>query len=347
MPALPCLALPCPGLQAWGPMSGSARRCMSTTAALAPCRRSRCGAVDAQGGACRQCSSGGGSSSSSSSSSSSGCGLASRHSAATAGAAPVQRHHCCTLLQLRKIVADNFSEWGPLENVHLVPAKTLAFIRQAGMPEWRARAAVCATCVLLPPRTAPPCSCSRILLQLHPAPTRALNAANECTLLLLLLPLTSLCLLPLPPLLLLLLLQVPVALLCRVCKGGDAPADAARLRHHRCAAQGALPVALQAFKGGGRWKPHGSPTGAATLHSSRTAVIECPPQTFDLSALPCCAPLCPAVPCVEVLDVRWANDDPNPRAVARVQYEREDALRNAYVKVGGWLGWVLWSSLAC
>lgn len=31
--------------------------------------------------------------------------------------------------QLRKIVADNFSEWGPLENVHLVPAKTLAFVR--------------------------------------------------------------------------------------------------------------------------------------------------------------------------------------------------------------------------
>jgi hypothetical protein len=115
--------------------------------------------------------------------------------------------------------------------------------------------------------------------------------------------------------------------------------------YRRCAGRAAGGAA--GFQGGGRWKPHGSPTGAATLHSSHTAVIECPPQTFDLSALPCCAPLCPAVPCAEVLDVRWANDDPNPRAVARVQYEREDALRNAYVKVGGWLGWVLWSSLAC
>eukprot|EP00887_Chlorella_sp_A99_P000567 scaffold17.g567.t1 len=34
----------------------------------------------------------------------------------------------------------------------------------------------------------------------------------------------------------------------------------------------------------------------------------------------------------EVLDVRWANDDPNPRAVARVQREREEAFRDAYVR---------------
>lgn len=32
-------------------------------------------------------------------------------------------------MQLRKIVWDNFAEWGPLESVHLVPAKTIAFIR--------------------------------------------------------------------------------------------------------------------------------------------------------------------------------------------------------------------------
>ncbi|PSC68748.1 Pre-mRNA-splicing factor cwc2 [Micractinium conductrix] len=34
----------------------------------------------------------------------------------------------------------------------------------------------------------------------------------------------------------------------------------------------------------------------------------------------------------EVLDVRFAIDDPNPRAVARVQHEREVALRDAYTK---------------
>jgi hypothetical protein len=34
----------------------------------------------------------------------------------------------------------------------------------------------------------------------------------------------------------------------------------------------------------------------------------------------------------EILDVRWANDDPNPRAVVRVQQEREEALRDAYVR---------------
>ncbi len=49
---------------------------------------------------------------------------------------------------------------------------------------------------------------------------------------------------------------------------------------------------------------------------------------------------CPA-PAAEVLDVRWANDDPNPRAVARVQHEREVALRDAYVKVGSLLGRLL------
>lgn len=38
----------------------------------------------------------------------------------------------------------------------------------------------------------------------------------------------------------------------------------------------------------------------------------------------------------EVLDVRWANDDPNPRAVQRVQADREGALRDAYTKVLGW-----------
>ena len=29
---------------------------------------------------------------------------------------------------------------------------------------------------------------------------------------------------------------------------------------------------------------------------------------------------------------RWANDDPNPRAVARVTREREEAFRDAYVR---------------
>jgi len=32
-------------------------------------------------------------------------------------------------MQLRKIIFDNFGEWGPIENVHLVPSKTLAFVR--------------------------------------------------------------------------------------------------------------------------------------------------------------------------------------------------------------------------
>lgn len=32
-------------------------------------------------------------------------------------------------LQLRKIIFDNFGEWGPIENVHIVPSKTLAFVR--------------------------------------------------------------------------------------------------------------------------------------------------------------------------------------------------------------------------
>lgn len=35
----------------------------------------------------------------------------------------------------------------------------------------------------------------------------------------------------------------------------------------------------------------------------------------------------------EVLDVRWANDDPNPRAIVRVHHEREQAMRDAYLKV--------------
>ncbi|GAB4823748.1 hypothetical protein N2152v2_010794 [Parachlorella kessleri] len=34
----------------------------------------------------------------------------------------------------------------------------------------------------------------------------------------------------------------------------------------------------------------------------------------------------------EVLDVRWANDDPNPRAVQRVKREREEAFRDAYLQ---------------
>lgn len=65
-----------------------------------------------------------------------------------------------------------------------------------------------------------------------------------------------------------------------------------------------------------------------------------------LRRLPCLTParglpaihlLCtPQSPPAEILDVRWANDDPNPRAVARVHHEREVALRDAYVKV--WLG---------
>jgi hypothetical protein len=37
----------------------------------------------------------------------------------------------------------------------------------------------------------------------------------------------------------------------------------------------------------------------------------------------------------EVLDVRWANDDPNPRAVERVKREREEAFRDAYTQVRG------------
>ncbi len=39
----------------------------------------------------------------------------------------------------------------------------------------------------------------------------------------------------------------------------------------------------------------------------------------------------------EVLDVRWANDDPNPRAVQRVKREREEAFRDAYLQVRAWL----------
>lgn len=39
------------------------------------------------------------------------------------------RHIARSQLQLRKIIFDNFGEWGPIENVHLVPSKTLAFVR--------------------------------------------------------------------------------------------------------------------------------------------------------------------------------------------------------------------------
>jgi hypothetical protein len=158
------------GLQAWGPMGGSAmppnadllgvvnflswpagvgsyeRECKTLYvnyggAGTLPAEQVRPSAVDVQGGACRQLLR-------------KPLPAPLRPSAATAA-------HCC-LLQLRKIVADNFSEWGPLENVHLVPAKTLAFIRQAGMPDNRPRASACPTCGLLPP-----CSAA---------------AANECTL---------------------------------------------------------------------------------------------------------------------------------------------------------------------
>lgn len=39
-----------------------------------------------------------------------------------------------------------------------------------------------------------------------------------------------------------------------------------------------------------------------------------------------------------MLDVRFANDDPNPRAVERVKREREESFRDAYVQVLGALG---------
>lgn len=32
-------------------------------------------------------------------------------------------------VQLRSIMGENFKEWGPLESLHLVPAKTIAFVR--------------------------------------------------------------------------------------------------------------------------------------------------------------------------------------------------------------------------
>ncbi len=57
---------------------------------------------------------------------------------------------------------------------------------------------------------------------------------------------------------------------------------------------------------------------------------ECPSRPAGALAIQ--RPLRPAA--AEVLDVRWANDDPNPRAVVRMQHEREVALRDAYAKVG-------------
>lgn len=33
------------------------------------------------------------------------------------------------LPQVRKALAEEFSEWGPLEDVYVVPLKTLAFVR--------------------------------------------------------------------------------------------------------------------------------------------------------------------------------------------------------------------------
>ncbi|EFN52859.1 hypothetical protein CHLNCDRAFT_138339 [Chlorella variabilis] len=103
--------------------------------------------------------------------------------------------------QVRNIVGDNFGEWGPIENVHLVPSKTLAFIRR--------------------------------YLQ--------------------------------------------------------------HLRH-------LLPLRYQ-------WRS-----------SAEFAKVAMHQQTLR------------GCDTTEILDVRWANDDPNPRAVVRVQQEREDALRDAYAK---------------
>jgi hypothetical protein len=31
--------------------------------------------------------------------------------------------------QLRKLITENFEEWGPLENVNVIPMKTIAFVR--------------------------------------------------------------------------------------------------------------------------------------------------------------------------------------------------------------------------
>lgn len=36
---------------------------------------------------------------------------------------------CAVVPQVRSIVGENFAEWGPIDNIHLVPSKTLAFIR--------------------------------------------------------------------------------------------------------------------------------------------------------------------------------------------------------------------------
>ncbi len=36
----------------------------------------------------------------------------------------------------------------------------------------------------------------------------------------------------------------------------------------------------------------------------------------------------------EVLDVCWANDDPNPKAIMRVKREREETFTNAYMDAG-------------
>lgn len=62
------------------------------------------------------------------------------HSAARAGVGSYERE-CRTLyvnyggagptpvLQLRKLLEENFGEWGPVENIHIVPDKTIAFVR--------------------------------------------------------------------------------------------------------------------------------------------------------------------------------------------------------------------------
>ena len=49
----------------------------------------------------------------------------------------------------------------------------------------------------------------------------------------------------------------------------------------------------------------------------------------------------------EVLDVRWANDDPNPTAVRRVHREREEATRDAYMQASPCVRARAWCVCVC
>jgi len=120
-----------------------------------------------------------------------------------------------------------------------------------------------------------------------------------------------------------------------LCAPLPSPPDACRVLAMRggCTHTASLESRPAGWLAGGK-PDKGTPPGIAfhtVAHCCPSPLVTSHPAITELHGWRC---LClPASLPAEVLDVRWANDDPNPRAVARVQHEREVALRDAYVKV--------------